>query len=198
MSLRYLKSNRTKYRNILDRELMIGQSLLANDQQREDANDFALKIESCVNRLTSFCDKLEVTNEKISLAVTGQDCEDNIETLLAEDGTFTTSVIDCRNQLITLGKSIASDKTLSSNSSAVFITEDRSRMEQMQLQIQQLLIDNQTLLLQQTQKQQTLNGTVKLPRLDMPTFSGDKMKWAEFWDTFETTAMNPYIWCGET
>ena len=187
MSLRYLKSNRTKNRNILDRELMIGQSLLANDQQREDANDFALKIESCVNRLTSFCDKLEVTNEKISLAVTGQDCEDNIETLLAEDGTFTTSVIDCRDQLITLGKSIASDKTPSSNSSAVTITEDRSRMEQMQLQMQQLLKDNQTLLLQQTQRQQTLNETVKLPRLDMPTFNGDKMKWAEFWDTFETT-----------
>lgn len=90
MSLRYLKSNRTKYRNILDRELIIGQSLLANDQQREDVNDFALKIESCVNRLTSFCDKLEVTNEKISLAVAGQDCEDNMEGLLAKDGTFTT------------------------------------------------------------------------------------------------------------
>ena len=113
---------------------MIGQSLLANDQQREDANDFALKIELCVNRLTSFCDKLEVINEKISLAVTGQDCEENIETLLAEDGTFTTSVIDCRDQLITLRKSIASDKTPSSYSSAVIITENRSQREQMQLQ----------------------------------------------------------------
>ena len=61
-------------------------------------------------------------------------------------------------------------------------------MEQTQLLMQQLLIDNQTLLLQQTQRQQTLNGTVKLSRLDMPTFNGDKMKWAaEFWDTFETT-----------
>ena len=88
-----------------------------------------------MNRLTSFCDKLEVTNEKVSLAVTGQDGEDNIETLLAEDGTFTMSVIDCRDQLITHGKSIASDKTPSSNTSAVTVTEDRSRMEQMQLQM---------------------------------------------------------------
>ena len=25
------------------------------------------------------------------------------------------------------------------------------------------------------------------PQLEMPNFSGDKMKWTEFWDTFKTT-----------
>ena len=27
---------------------------------------------------------------------------------------------------------------------------------------------------------------IKLPQLEMPIFNGDKMKWTEFWDTFET------------
>ena len=57
----------------------------------------------------------------------------------------------------------------------------------MHLQMQQMMIDHQTLLLQQAQRQQNSRVTVKLPQLEMPNFSGDKMKWTEFWDTFETT-----------
>ena len=30
-----------------------------------------------------------------------------------------------------------------------------------------------------------LSTTVKLPKIDMVTFSGDKLKWTEFWDSFE-------------
>ena len=40
--------------------------------------------------------------------------------------------------------------------------------------------------LQQTQRQQNHNVTVKLPQMDMPTYNGDRLKWSEFWDTFET------------
>lgn len=188
MSLGHLKSNRTRYKNILDRELTTGNSLLAEDKERVDVKDFALKIEACIKRLTNFCDKLEVTNEKISLAVAGTEGADDMEELLTEDGSFMTSVIDCRDQLVTLGKSLLDEKTPSENSSTVTITEERyNRMEQLQLQMQQLFIDHQTVLIQQTQRQQNLNGTVKLPQLDIPTFNGDKMKWTNFWDTFETT-----------
>ena len=49
------------------------------------------------------------------------------------------------------------------------------------------MIDHQTLLLQQAQRQHNSGVTVKLPQLEMPNFRGDKMKWTEFWDTFETT-----------
>ena len=60
-------------------------------------------------------------------------------------------------------------------------------MENLQLQMQQLMVDQQTIFLQQTQRQQNSNVTVKLPQLDMPTYNGDRLKWTEFWDTFETT-----------
>ena len=28
---------------------------------------------------------------------------------------------------------------------------------------------------------------MNLPKLEIPTFNGDKLKWTEFWDAFETT-----------
>ena len=31
------------------------------------------------------------------------------------------------------------------------------------------------------------HSSIKLPQLEIPTFSGDKMRWKEFWDTFEAT-----------
>ena len=31
-----------------------------------------------------------------------------------------------------------------------------------------------------------INGTVRLPRLDLPTSSGSELKWQPFWDGFST------------
>ena len=52
--------------------------------------------------------------------------------------------------------------------------------------MQQLTIGNQGNVIQQ-QRQQSPNTTINLPKLEIPTFNGDKLKWSEFWDTFETT-----------
>ena len=123
MSLRNLKSNRTRYKCILDKELAVGKGLIEEDRDRLDVQNFVLKLESCINRLSSFCHKLEGTNEKISLAIAGTEEEDGIEDLLTEDGTFITSVIDCRDTLITLEKSLLADKTPSANSSTVTVTD---------------------------------------------------------------------------
>ena len=60
-------------------------------------------------------------------------------------------------------------------------------MEQLQVQMQQLLIDHKTMMIQQPQRQQNSSSTIKLPQLDIPSFNGDRMKRTEFWDTFETT-----------
>ena len=129
-----------------------------------------------------------MTNEKISLAVAGTDSEDEMEELLTDDGSFMTLVIDCRDHLVTLQKSLLDVKTPFENASAITIMEDRyTRMEQLSVKLQQLLIDHQTMLIQQTQRQRNSNGAIKLPQLDIPSFNGDRMKWNEFRDTFETT-----------
>ena len=41
------------------------------------------------------------------------------------------------------------------------------------------------LLEKQEIKEKELSNTVKLPKLDMMTFSGDKLRWTEFLDSFE-------------
>ena len=93
MSLRSLKSNRTRYEITLEKELVIGNSLLAEDKDRINLKDFVLKTDECIKRLTNFCDRLEVTNEKFSLGVAGTDGEDEMEELLTEDGAFMQLVI---------------------------------------------------------------------------------------------------------
>ena len=125
MSLRSVKSNRTRYRNTLEKELAIGNSLLAEDKDRINLKDFVLKADECIKRLTDFCDRLEVTNEKISLAVVGTDGEDEMEELLTEDGAFMQLFIDCRDHLVTLQKSLLDEKTPSENAFAITITDGR-------------------------------------------------------------------------
>ena len=38
----------------------------------------------------------------------------------------------------------------------------------------------------QNNKEKEMNTSVKLPKLDMMSFSGNKLKWTEFLDMFET------------
>ena len=105
-----------------------------------------------------------MTNEKISLAVAGTDGEDEMEELLTEDGAFMQLVVDCRNHLVTLQKSLLEEKTPSENASAITIIDERyTRIEHLQVQMQQLLIDYQTMMIQQTQRQQNPSSTIKLP-----------------------------------
>ena len=42
----------------------------------------------------------------------------------------------------------------------------------------------------QEEREKELATSVKLPKLDMLTFSGNKLKWSKFWDTFENAAHN--------
>ena len=50
--------------------------------------------------------------------------------------------------------------------------EANNEMNQLQTQLQQLKISQQ-------------HTSVKLPKLKIPVFNGDVLKWTEFWDTFE-------------
>ena len=98
------------------------------------------------------------------------------------------SAVDCRDQLFARQDSIQDEKIVSEIISAVTVTEERvSRQEQqLQVQMQQLTIGNKGNVIQQ-QRQQSPKTTINLPKLEIPTFNGDKLKWSEFWDTFETT-----------
>lgn len=182
LALSYLKANRTRYKNLLEKELAIGKKLLEEDKEEIDIKELTRQLNTCIKRLIEFCKKLDFTNEKISMTVTlGADETDNIEQLINGDCTLMSSAVDCRDQLHVRQESIQDAKSVTS-------TEERvSRLEQqLNVQMQQLMIGNQGNVIQQP-RQQGPNTIVNLPKLEIPTFYGDKLKWTEFWDAFETT-----------
>ena len=61
--------------------------------------------------------------------------------------------------------------------------------------MQQMIIGQQQMHQQQQQTSQTeqsshrnvssAGNSIRLPKLEIPSFSGEKLKWAEIWDSFE-------------
>lgn len=162
MSLSYLKSNRTRYKNLLERELALGKNLIEEEKEEIDLKYLCTKVDACIRRLTDFCEKLDTTNEKLSLAISGIDGVEDLHQSINEDCSFMSSVIDCRDQLVTLQKYTLGVKSPSENASTVTIAEERlSQLEQMTAQMQQLLIGHQNIIVQQ-QQQQRQNTKVDL------------------------------------
>ena len=64
-------------------------------------------------------------------------------------------------------------------------------MIQLTSQMQQVIIGQQQLQQQQQisigQLRNSKTSSVRLPKLEIPSFNGDKLKWTEFWDAFEAS-----------
>ena len=70
MSVSFLKGNRTRYRNLLERELEKAKDLISEaEQEQYEAKIFNKDVRDCIKRLNDFIEKLEQANEKLSLRV---------------------------------------------------------------------------------------------------------------------------------
>lgn len=191
MSTSFIKGNRTRFRNLLAKELAKGNTLLEEDGERE-INVYIKDINTCINRLNEFVEKLEETNERLSKAMEGQDGAQEIEALIREDWDYISTVVDCRDELVELQKSLQDQRSPTDNWSSVTVTEERfNQMIQVTAQMQQVIIGQQQLQQQQQISIGQLNNSktcsVRLPKIEIPSFNGDKLKWSEFWDAFEAT-----------
>ena len=106
MSLKYLKSNRTRYRNLLERDVLQAKGILS-DVLEEDTDLRYIKGEltaviSCIKRLTYFGDKLNTSIKELSVA--NEELEDKLEidSWIEEDSDFMTSVENFKTQLTDL------------------------------------------------------------------------------------------------
>ena len=170
----YLKRNRTLYRNLLDKEIAAGRELLDKDVRELDVKVLSNKAETCIKRLNEWIDKLDIIDERIS-----QENPDDLEQLMSEDSILIELAFDCRGELETFYKSL---EDLSNVSHSLSVgAEANYEMNQLQTQLQQLKISQR-------------HASVKLPKLEIPVFNGDVLKWTEFWDTFEATIhQNPTL-----
>ena len=188
MSLSFLKGNRTRFRNLLAKELAKGNSLLQDVEQ--ESSSHMRDVSNCIKRLNEFITKLEEANEKLSIAIEGRDGAQEIEELIKEDWDYISTVMDCRDELVDIQNS--DHRLPADNSSSVTVTEDKfDQVIQMTSQMQQVILGQQQLQQQQQISIGQLNSSksvsVRLPILEIPSFSGDKLKWTEFWDTFEAS-----------
>ena len=63
----YLLRNRTLYRNLIQKEAISGRNLLDQDIREVNLKAFFHKVETCIKRLNEFTEKLDSTNERMSL-----------------------------------------------------------------------------------------------------------------------------------
>ena len=191
MSIPFLKGNRSRFRNLLAKELAKGRGLLQDVDH--EASVHMRDVNNCIKRLNEFITKLEEANEKLSMAIDGRDGAEEIKELIREDWDYISTVMDCRHELVDI--KVSEQRSPTDNSSSVTVTEDKfDQVIQMTTQMQQVIHGQQQLQQQQQQQQISIgqlttskSASVRLPILEIPSFSGNNLKWTEFWDTFKAS-----------
>ena len=159
MSLTDLKVNRTRYRNLLEKELGKGKHFLEDNIEGGEIKIIIKNLNNCINKINDFQQKLEDTGIKMSIVVDGQEGEDEILELIKDDWDYISTVMDCRDELINLKSSLQEQGSPKGNSSSVTVTDNRfDQMVQLITQMQQVLIGQQQL--QHITMVQSNNGQV--------------------------------------
>lgn len=111
---------------------------------------------------------------------------EDLEQLMTSNSSIIEKAIDCRGELESFLNSLLDVSEPSQMHSSVTVTDER--INQMQTQMQQLELGQP----QQNFHQYPRNvpmpcSSIRLPKLEIQVFNGDKMKWKDIWDTFEST-----------
>ena len=186
----YLKGVRTRYVNILKKETAIALDLLATAEYTVDETELILKLNNCVERLQLYSDKVENQSEKLADAIGGSDTEfTNI--LVTENETVCDQAVECISRLKQFEEAISTKKLKKEEAKEKYGMDQIVELQkQMNTIVVSQMKQQHEFLEKQEEREKELATSVKLPKLDMHTFSGDKMKWSEFWDAFESAVHN--------
>ncbi|XP_056016952.1 uncharacterized protein LOC125656535 [Ostrea edulis] len=192
MSLPYLKGNCTRYQNLIEKEISKSGALVSQDAMEEDISELLRQVESSTRRLKDFSGKLEENIEKWSLSVESKEVDqgevdkftgdsERLFALLAE-------AAEHIDQLMMLERSLQERIT---TVKATRQTTD-SRLDHivfLQEKMQEQILQFQELQLHQSQFHTAPQGplAVRLPKLELPSYNGDKIKFKDFWDAFDAT-----------
>ena len=182
MSLPHLKGKRTRFRNYLEKELSAVRTLLAVETGSIEFHDLINEIDNYIRILNELSEKLDTACADLSIEATNQDRDQEYEQFIEEDNRLATTVIDCISELERRKRAV-NELMVPRKSAEPALAE---QVVQLQTQLEQLMIERQ-----QTQEGSAIQGShqrsVNLPKLEIPYFNGDKLRWSEFWDTFEAT-----------
>ena len=189
-SVSNLKGVRTRYINVLKRDIATGKDLLAISYESCDIEVNIADTTRCIKSLQVYSEKLEQQSEKLAIALDETDQEFVVQ-FTEEDSGLCAYAVECSIYLQQHKETLISEKEKRKDIEQVHNeTKDESNTEQ----LVQLQRDMQTLMERQLQQQERLieshktkgkTSSVKLPKLDLVSFNGDKTKWIEFWDSFK-------------
>lgn len=189
MSATYLKGLCTRYRNLIETEIKKADKLVSIDVSEEDPTALLRNVETSVRRIKEFSAKLEETMEKWSMVIEGQETKQGEQEKFSEISgkvfLLLNEANDRSEQLIIL------EKTLQEKLTTLKKPHDMSdprldHLIHLQAKMQEQIIHFQELSLQQHNPVAD-SVAVKLPKLELPSYNGDKIKFKEFWDAFEAT-----------
>ena len=106
--------------------------------------------------------------------------------------------MDCCIDLKQMKETLIESKEKETVASKLATKSDAEKLADMQnvifaqMKQQQELLDHQQNKMKEQEKISALekSSSVKLPKIDIVSYSGDRLKWSEFWDSFECTIHN--------
>ena len=177
----YLKGVRTRYINILKKQTQIGLDLLekAKGPLTSEA-ELNIKIGSCIERLQLYCDRVESQTEKLADAIGSKDTE-LTDQLVAENELVCDKALDCvlnlkefKEEINLIKVKMAETKEKYGFEQIVELQKQMNTVVVNQMKQQSELIEKQEL------KDKELATTEELPKIDITTFTGNKLRWTEF------------------
>ena len=191
MAEQYLKAVRTRFRNTLTKEneyasQMLNDLMIAESEGVDiDKEAYADKLEKCMEKIKQYREKLENQSDKLASAISEADpdaCKDVID----DDNDLCEQsmdrYLDMKSMKAKLMKEVKPEPSTETFLSHPFVT--------LQKQMQTFMIDQvkqQKEFIDRQEKKDAKLPSVKLPKLELFPFNGNKLKWKEFWDSFECT-----------
>ena len=190
----YLKGIRTRYRNFLEQEIEKATELLRYDRGGIDVEHTVHAINKCVEKLNVYSEKVETQTEKLS-CVLDESEGDFLDTILGQDSQICADAMECCIDLKQMKEQLVDSKEEELDASKLATQTEPDKLAEMQSLIftqmkqQQDFLDHQQNKIKEQEKLSALEKTssVKLPKIDIVSYSGDRLKWNEFWDSFECT-----------
>ncbi|MCG8034488.1 MAG: DUF1759 domain-containing protein [Candidatus Thiodiazotropha taylori] len=189
-----MKGIRTRCRNFLEKEIQNATAILRSDFESARMELLIESVGKCVAKLQTYTEKVETQTEKLCSALDEGESE-FMENILEQDSQLCAEATECCIDLKQLKTKLNEKKETDLDSSKSSVKTDPEQLADMQSLIlnqmkhQQEFLEQQQIKLKEQESKNALEkaSSVKLPKIDIASYSGDRLKWNEFWDSFECT-----------
>ena len=111
---------------------------------------FSKRLSNCISRLNDIIEKLEQTDERLSVVVDGHDGAQEVEQLITEDWSYIAEVVDSRYELEDIQQTLQVQRSSQENISSRYVKENKfNQVLQLTAQMKNILICQQQLEQQQ-------------------------------------------------